>query len=431
MSFEEQNPNESASASDQSIGRRRFLQGAAATATAAAPIGLNVLAGAAAWTLHHHRPPGTVSELFPSTNEHVREAQFWRPSCAGVQCTLCPFDCFLPVGARGKCKVRMNVGGRLVTLVYGHPVAVHLDPIEKKPVYHLLPGSRIYSLATVGCNLKCTFCQNWEISQTYPEQATRETVVPKSLEIFRDGYGGLRGRVQHEQAKVLSPAEIVEAAQRTRCQSVAYTYSEPTIFYEYLLETAKLAKAKGLRNVMVSCGYINPEPLRQMAPYFDVIKIDLKGFDESFYRRVVGGELKFVLRTLVELKKLGVMTEIVNLIVPTLNDSPKTIRSMCEWIMENLGPDVPIFFSRFSPNYQMQNIPSTPLEALEEARNTAMEIGLHYVYTGNVPGHPGGNTYCPTCKRVLIRRHGYAQPEILFNLDKCPYDGTKIPGVWH
>ncbi|MBI2193636.1 MAG: AmmeMemoRadiSam system radical SAM enzyme [Planctomycetes bacterium] len=411
--------------------RRRFLTVAGNAFAALSPAAALLLAAGGSRWVGRSRSFRTQAHVSPSANPFVQEAQFWQSACAGVQCTLCPFECFLPEGARGLCKVRMNSGGRLVTLVYGHPVAVHVDPMEKKPVFHLLPGSLIYSLATVGCNLKCTFCQNWEISQTYPEQAESTSVVPVALKIFRTLGGRSEAQIEREVMAVLSPAQVVEAALNTRCRSVAYTYSEPTVFYEYVVETARLARQKGLRNVLVSCGYVNPQPLRQMARFFDVVKIDLKGFDETFYRRVVGGELKFVLRTLIELKRLGVLTEIVNLVVPSLNDDPRTMTTMCRWILDNLGPDVPLFFSRFAANYQLQNLPSTPIETLDRARQIALETGLHYVYLGNVPGHAGENTYCPACSRVLVRRHGYAVMENLLTLGKCPYDDTPIPGIWY
>jgi pyruvate formate lyase activating enzyme len=241
------------------VGRREFLTQMGSLA-AATPLGLVLLSGAAAWAVHRFRAPETVAKLFPTENPHVRTAQFWRPVCAGVQCTLCPFECFLPDGARGRCRVRMNHGGRLVTLVFGHPVSVAIDPIEKKPVFHLIPGSLIYSLATVGCNLTCKFCQNWEISQTWPEQAAETVQYPKGL--LLDQARGGQVRIDVGKTRVLSPEEIVQAALRTGCKSIAYTYSEPMVFYEYVLETAKLGKEHGLKNVLVSCGYINPEPLR-------------------------------------------------------------------------------------------------------------------------------------------------------------------------
>ncbi|HDZ76929.1 MAG TPA: AmmeMemoRadiSam system radical SAM enzyme [Candidatus Omnitrophica bacterium] len=333
----------------------------------------------------------------------MRQAAWQKEDCLGIQCTLCPFNCFLPEGVRGICRVRANVAGELKTLVYAQPVSVNIDPIEKKPVYHFLPGSRIFSIATVGCNLRCAFCQNWEISQCYPEQA--------------------KGRI-------LSPQEVVELAVKYECNSIAYTYSEPAVFYEYVLDTAKLAKERGLRNVLVSAGYINAEPLRELAVYFDVIKIDLKGFNEKFYRDVVGGSLKFVLETLKELKKLGVLVEIVNLVVPTLNDDMEEIKEMCEWIYKNLGPDTPLFFSRFTPQYRLANLPSTPIEVLEEARDTALKVGLRYVYIGNVAGHEGENTYCPSCGKILIRRYGYAILENRIVKGACFFCGENIAGIW-
>lgn len=350
-------------------------------------------------------PPQTVSSIFNIDGTYVKQADWQKQDCLGVQCELCPFRCFLPEGSRGICRVRMNAGGKLMTLVYGQPVSVHIDPIEKKPVYHMLPGSSIFSIATVGCNLRCSFCQNWEISQSYPEQAKT---------------GG----------QILSPEQVVNAAIANNCNSIAYTYSEPAVFYEYVLDIARLAKQKGLRNVLVSAGYINRDPLRKLAPYFDVIKIDLKGFNEQFYRKVVGGDLKYVLATLKELHSLGVLTEVVNLVVPSLNDDMQEISRMCKWIYDNLGPDTPLFFSRFTPQYKLGNLPATPIETLEQARKIAMEAGLRYVYIGNVPGDPGENTYCPVCGRILIRRYGYAVLENNIRNGKCIFCGEKIPGIW-
>ena len=351
-----------------------------------------------------------------------QEALWWKPSCRGVQCGLCPFHCFLPEGIKGRCRARMNVGGRLVSLVYGRPVAVHVDPIEKKPVFHLLPGSGIYSLATAGCNLSCLFCQNWEISQINPEQASEGAVVPRAVQ----------GQyLVQDQTRLLSPDEIVEAARRTGCRSVAYTYSEPIVAFEYVLDTARKARAAGLKNVLVSAGYIEPGPLDQLAPWFDVVKIDLKGFDRNFYRRYVGGDRDAVLRTLLELKRLGVMTEVVNLVVPTLNDRDEDFTALARWTRSNLGPDTPLFFSRFTPQYRLDNLPPTPVDTLGRAWKIARAEGLRYVYLGNVPGHPAESTYCPTCGRVLVRRRGFAVLEMVITRDgKCPYCGTKIPGVW-
>jgi pyruvate formate lyase activating enzyme len=350
-------------------------------------------------------PPQTVAAIIPIDCTKIKQADWEKQDCLGVVCELCPFRCFLPEGSRGICRVRMNVAGKLKTLVYGQPVSVHIDPIEKKPVYHMLPGSRIFSLATVGCNLRCSFCQNWEISQCNPEEAK--------------GPG-----------QIMTPEDVVAAAIESGCGSIAYTYSEPVVFYEYVLDIAKLAKQKGLRNVLVSAGYINKEPLKKLAPYFDMIKIDLKGFNERFYRKVVGGDLKYVLDALKELHDLGVLTEVVNLIVPGLNDDTKEISRMCKWIYDNLGPDTPVFFSRFTPQYRLGNLPVTPIETLENARKIAMDAGLRYVYLGNVPGHPGENTYCPVCGRMLIRRYGYDILENNIKKSKCVFCGKDIPGIW-
>lgn len=367
---------------------------------------LNIIfCAAVAFIIAVYPPPQTVDSIIPVDGKRIRQADWGKRDCLGVQCELCPFLCFLPEGSRGLCRVRMNTGGELKTLVYAQPVSVHIDPIEKKPVYHMLPGSRIFSIATVGCNLRCSFCQNWEISQCYPEEA-------KTAD------------------KMMTPEQLVNQAIEDHCTSIAYTYSEPAVFYEYVLDTAKLAKKRGLRNVMVSAGYINREPLAKLAPYFDVIKIDLKGFNEKFYRKVTGGDLKYVLATLKELHSLGVMTEIVNLIVPGLNDDMEEITKMCRWIYDNLGPDTPIFFSRFSPQYKLGNMPATPMETLNKARNIAIGQGLRYVYIGNAPGHQGENTYCPECGKMLIHRYGFAILENNIVKGRCRFCGKQIPGIW-
>ena len=387
---------------------------------------------AAAALVSRFPPPGTLGALCPVGNPSVVEARFQRRACNGVQCGLCPFHCFLPEGVRGRCKVRMASGGRLKSLVYGRPVSVHIDPIEKKPVFHLLPGSWIYSLATAGCNLACRGCQNWEISQIHPEQAPAKLTVPASLSLFQGPDGRVYGSVKTEEVSHLPPERVVEAALKTRSKSIAYTYSEPVVFYEYMYDTAKLAKSKGLRNVMVSGGYIDPAPLAELAPYMDVVKVDLKGFDPAFYKDFSGGELGPVKRTLKTLKSLGVLTEVVNLVVPTLNDRPEDLRALAGWVRDELGRDTPLFFSRFSPNYRLQNLPQTPDSTLTSARDAALEAGLRFVYVGNLPGSPGENTLCPKCGRVLVRRAGYAVLENLLtpNKGRCPYDGTRIPGVW-
>jgi pyruvate formate lyase activating enzyme len=293
-----------------------------------------------------------------------------------VKCLLCPTECVLEDYQVGSCRVRINRDDRLLSLVYGKPCAVHVDPIEKKPIFHMTPGAAVYSIATAGCNLTCKFCQNWEISQTGPAE-TRNADLP--------------------------PEEVVNRALESGCRAIAYTYSEPSVFYEYMLETARLARSRGLRNIWVTAAYINPDPLRELAPWIDAANIDLKGFTDEYYRTVCGGRLQPVLDAIVLAAELGVMVEITNLIVPTLNDDLKLIGEMCAWIKENLGPDVPLHFSRFHPQYRLQKLPPTPLETRRQAHRAALDRGLRYVYTGNVPYDERSNTFwirgglCPQC----------------------------------
>ncbi len=347
--------------------------------------------------------PEETKELeVPSS--HVREAMYYTTQSGNyVQCQLCPRRCVIPEGQRGLCEVRENRGGKLYTLVYGNPVAVHIDPIEKKPFNHFLPATSALSLATVGCNLDCAYCQNWTISQARPEEVASYDLPPEA---------------------------VVELALEKGCESIAYTYTEPTVFYEYMLDTAKLARAKGIKNVVITAGFINPEPLRELCHAVDAIRVDLKGFNQDFYRKVVQGELGPVLETLKIIQEEGIHLEIINLVVPTLNDDEEEIRQMCRWILENLGPDVPLHFTRFYPMYRLKNLPPTPVETLERAREIALEEGLHYVYIGNVPGHPAGNTYCPKCGKLLIKRMGFYVVENHIVDGKCEYCGEPIPGVW-
>jgi len=320
-----------------------------------------------------------------------------------VRCLLCPRRCVVAPGGRGHCGVRENRGGAYYTLTYGNPCAVHVDPIEKKPFYHFLPTSTAFSIATAGCNLDCKFCQNWHISQALPED-TRNYALP--------------------------PERLVELAVGNGCRSIAYTYSEPTIFYEYMLDTAKLARERGIRNVLHSNGYINPEPLRELCAYIDAANIDLKGMSEGYYREMTGGSLAPVLASLVTLVECGVHVEITTLIVPGENDGPEMIEEMCRWIHDELGPDVPLHFSRFHPQYRLGNLAPTPVETLDRARAVALEQGLKYVYIGNVPGHEAGNTYCPQCGELLIRRIGYSVDLEGISAGSCLSCGHPIEGIW-
>jgi len=320
-----------------------------------------------------------------------------------VECQLCPRRCRLLEGQRGDCRVRIHLDGKLQTLVYGNPCSVHADPIEKKPFCHVLPQTGAFSIATAGCNLHCKYCQNWQISQRPPEET--------------ENYD-------------LPPEKVVSAALAAGCRSIAYTYSDPIVFYEYMLDTAKLARKKKLLNLMITAGYINEQPLLDLCPYLDAARIDLKGMTEDFYQKMSSAQLAPVLKAIQILQDQGVWIELINLVVPTWNDSPKDLLKLSRWVAETLGPDVPLHFSRFWPQHQLQNLPPTPPETMTMAWETAKQQGLNYVYVGNVPGHPGNNTYCPVDKKLLIRRIGY---EILENhiIDgKCKYCQTKIPGIW-
>jgi pyruvate formate lyase activating enzyme len=347
-----------------------------------------------------------VCYYLPSLAEKTggKEALFYKKLGTGiVQCGLCPRGCTIPSGRRGFCGVRENRDGTLYSVVYGKAVAVHIDPIEKKPFFHYLPQKSAFSIATAGCNLKCKFCQNWEISQRLPEEVDYTFITPD---------------------------ELVSKARESGSPVIAYTYSEPTVFYEYMLETAKLAREQGLKNVLHSNGYINEEPLRLLAPYLDAANIDLKAFDDDHYAQLTEGTLQPVLRSLKILKEAGVHLEITNLVLSGYNDSEKNIRRMCLWINENLGSDVPVHFSRFFPTYKFAALNPTPVAALEKIRQAAMDCGLKYVYIGNVPGHAGENTYCPKCKNIVVKRTVYIVTEVNLLQGKCRFCGEKIEGVW-
>jgi len=320
-----------------------------------------------------------------------------------IECLLCPRFCRLGDKERGYCGVRENMSGTYYTLVYGKACTVQADPIEKKPFFHFLPQTRALSLATAGCNVNCKFCQNWEISQVRPEQI-RHIDFP--------------------------PAAVVQSAKRQNCASIAYTYSEPIVFYEYMFDTACEARRDHLRNVVVTGGQINTEPLEELLPVVDAIKVDLKGFTQDFYTQYVRGNLQCVLDSIKTIASSPVWLEVVYLLIPTLNDDDATIRHMCRWIHDELGPEVPLHFSRFYPMYLLQNLPPTPLASLERAHRIARDTGLHYVYIGNVPAHEFENTYCPQCGKIVVNRRGYQISEINLKNGKCRYCHHPIPGVW-
>ena len=329
---------------------------------------------------------------------------FFTPLEGGeIQCELCPKRCRVSKGKRGFCRVRENRDGKYYSLVYGNPCAVHLDPIEKKPFFHVLPSTTSFSLATAGCNFQCKFCQNWEISQAQPEDLYNYD---------------------------MSPELVVEKAKEMGARSVAYTYVEPTIFYEFMLDIGLLAKEEGLMNVCHSNGFINPVPLRKLCQVMDAANIDLKGFTETYYRELCEGELAPVLETLKILKQEKVHLEITTLVVPTQNDDPAVVKEMCLWVRKELGADTPIHFSRFYPLYKLRTLPPTPVSTLEKIRDTALSAGLEYVYIGNVPGHEAENTFCPNCKKKIIQRAGYMIGEVHLKGGKCGYCGKPIPGIW-
>jgi len=320
-----------------------------------------------------------------------------------IRCELCPHQCRVSKGKRGLCRVRENRDGKYYSLVYGNPCALHPDPIEKKPFFHVLPGTISYSLATAGCNFQCKFCQNWEISQAPPE------------DVF--GYD-------------VPPEAIVKKAKEVGARSIAYTYVEPTVFYEYMSDIAQLTKKAGLLNVTHSNGFINPEPLRTLCKVLDAANIDLKGFSESFYRELCSGGLNPVLETLKILKAEKVHLEITNLMIPTKNDEMPMVREMCLWIKKELGADTPIHFSRFYPLYKLRTLPPTPVSTLDKARAEALSAGMEYVYIGNIPGHEAEHTFCPKCKKRVIQRTGYMVGEISLKAGKCKFCGKPIAGIW-
>lgn len=321
-----------------------------------------------------------------------------------VECSLCPKECRIAHGQSGDCRVRVNMHGKLISTVFGRAASVHVDPMEKKPLFHFLPGKPIFSISTAGCNLHCQHCQNWQISQ-------------------KSGY--------EINSYYAPPDAVVATAQKENCRAIAYTYNEPVIYYEYVWETARLAREKGIKNVLVTAGYINPKPLRKLAAYIDASNTDLKSFENSFYQKYCGGTLKPVLDALVIQREEGIWVEVTNLIIPAQNDDISIIRNMCIWIKNNLGDYTPVHFSRFHPQYKARNLPPTPLETLITARKEALDVGLKYVYIGNIISSGSGDTMCPGCGALIIGRIGYRITEFKLNDNgACLYCNTAIKGVW-
>lgn len=349
-----------------------------------------------------------TAEAVTIDGEHIfvkKEAMYYEKLAEGqIKCKLCPKECEVENRERGWCGARENEKGIYYTMTYANPCAVHIDPIEKMPFFHFLPSTWTLSVSTAACNLNCKYCQNWQFSQRRPEQ-TENVHLPSS--------------------------QLVKKAIETGCKSIAHTYAEPVAFYEWMLDNCKEAKKSGMKSVVVSAGYLQKEPLKKLCQFADAIKIDLKAFTDKFYTEICSATLKPVLDNLKTLKESDVWFEVVDLIVPTLNDSEEEFKELVLWVRENLGVDVPLHFSRFYPSYQLKNLPLTPLETVEKARQIGLNEGLNYVYIGNVPGHPGESTYCPNCKQIVIQRFGF---KILRNdiVDgKCKKCGHEIPGVWN
>ncbi len=323
-----------------------------------------------------------------------------------VKCNLCNHRCLIRESQRGICGVRENRGGILKTLVYGRLIAQHIDPIEKKPLFHFLPGSRSYSIATVGCNFKCVFCQNADISQ-----------MPSDHKGMIAGNPG-------------TPADIVAGAIKGRCQSISYTYTEPTVFFEFAFETAKLAHEKKILNVFVTNGYMSPEALQMISPYLDAANVDLKAFDDKFYTRYCGAKLGHVKETLKLMKSLGVFVEVTTLLIPDLNDDETQLQGLTRFLVESLGPETPWHISRFHPTYKLTDRPATPVGTLLKAREIGIASGLKYVYLGNVPGENGEKTHCYNCGKLIIDRWGFTVRENRLKEESCPYCSTRVGGIW-
>jgi pyruvate formate lyase activating enzyme len=335
----------------------------------------------------------------------VKEASFYEKDKENkVRCRLCRDLCLIPDGKRGICCVRENRSGVLYTRVYGNPCSWHVDPIEKKPLFHFYPGSSAFSIATVGCNFRCLHCQNHEISQL-PREGNQIT-----------GYA-------------LDPQEVVDLALRENCKSISYTYTEPTMFYEYAFDIAKMAKEKGLANNFVTNGYIEEAPLVDIRPYLDAANIDLKGFSPRFYSSVCGAKLEEVLKSIKKHKALGVWIELTTLIIPTYNDDEEELKRLAAFIAEDVGPETPWHVSAFYPTYKLTDVPRTPTETILKARDIGLKAGLRYVYTGNIPGLDGESTFCPSCRKVVIGRWGFTVKEYHIAEGSCVFCGAKIDGI--
>ncbi|MBI4457237.1 MAG: AmmeMemoRadiSam system radical SAM enzyme [Acidobacteria bacterium] len=354
----------------------------------------------------------------------MREALFYEKLAGDrVRCTLCSHFCSIGEGRPGVCGVRVNHGGQLYTLVHDRVVSREIDPIEKKPLFHFYPGARAYSVATVGCNFRCFFCQNYEIAQ-YPKRAHRHKaeVLWGDLQPIRSRFeGGIPG-------EKVTPEQIVQAAKASGCEVIAYTYTEPTVFFELAYDTARCATKEGLKNVFVTNGYIGAEALLTIRPYLHAANIDLKGFTDEFYKKICGARLQPVLDSIRRYKELGIWIEVTTLVIPGCNDSDRELRQIAQFL-KSVGDDIPWHISQFYPAYKMVDTPRTPVSTLRKARKIGLDVGLRYVYLGNVPGEVGESSYCYQCERVLISRYGLSVLESYMEDSQCPDCGARIDGV--
>ncbi len=342
--------------------------------------------------------------LIPQVGEKwTREAKFYQVTPKGIRCQLCPNECDLKEGETGDCRNRIVKNGKLVTIAYGNPCAVHIDPVEKKPLMHFLPGSRALSVGTAGCNLACLNCQNWTISQKSPAETRNYDLLPEKL---------------------------VQTCQENHCESVAYTYSEPTAFYEYTYDSSALARQAGIKNIMVTAGYINREPLEKLCKVIDAANVDLKSFSDDIYLRLNAGKLQPVLDTLKTIKNEGVWLEITNLIVPSWTDDMDMIKQMSSWLVANGFENNPLHFSRFHPTYKLTQLPPTPVAVLRSAHQIAKSEGIKHAYIGNIPGTEAQHTYCPECGKLVVERRGYTIVNNHIVNGKCKFCQAPIAGVW-
>ncbi len=389
------------------VSRRQFIQKSALTLAGSLVPGALALAG----TDHASpsAPAGITGRIFKNTAPN-RPWKWSRPadhtvpySDKTLMCGICPHNCLLNSGDRGICRSRVNIDGTLYTLAYGNACSVNIDPVEKKPLFHFKPATRALSIAAAGCNFRCLNCQNWQISQVMPEDVRFHTLFPE---------------------------QVVAAAMEKKAVSIAYTYSEAITWFEYMMDTARQAKEKNIANLWISNGYINPAPLSELCEVLDGANVNLKTFDDAVYQKLNGGRLAPVLNTFKTLHKKNIHFEITTLVVPGYVDDAKMIQQMCKWIVDHLGPDHPLHFLRFFPQYKLDRLPPTPVSLLTQFRQIAMDCGIRYVYVGNVPGHEGNHTWCHGCGKLLVERNGYFLAQNNITDGCCKFCGTRIPGVW-